>query len=381
MICIAMLSFFLSSIAIADEKKDLYDKGVAATNAGDVFAARDAFCRLWKTYSNYKDVNEQCQTYLSLVDRALNRYKVNYAEGMSALQYGDFFTAENKFRNVKRGDYAESAKEKLATIAKWKEQNVIVRSRRGQNPPSLLFGQSEIFLGLNQDGVLRQLSRAERHLKFDADKTSAIIASDKDDTPEGEIKFDRGEAIYVMQRTRPKTPEELALQLANATATIDQEPCNLRNKTGLESESKVSSLIIACGPYVVRLVTVRDSGNSGGSTELQVEIGSPDSQAAVGLRSTVLGTVFDSKGAPMPGVVVFLENRDTGFIKTATTGADGSYTISGVPPGGEYRITASKADGTQIGEPRQKVVVAEGSEREITPPLREPAPVLAHFPK
>jgi len=94
-------------------------------------------------------------------------------------------------------------------------------------------------------------------------------------------------------------------------------------------------------------------------------------------NATVLGTVFSKTGAPMPGVVVLLENKDTGFIKTSTTGSDGSFSISGVPPAAGYKITASTSDGTQIGEPRQGIEVNVGDEREILPPLREPIPVSA----
>src|SRR4051812_44099211 len=92
-------------------------------------------------------------------------------------------------------------------------------------------------------------------------------------------------------------------------------------------------------------------------------------------NATVLGTVFSKTGAAMPGVVVLLENKDTGFIKTSTTGADGSYSITGVPPAAGYKITASTSDGTQIGEPRQGIEVNVGDEREILPPLREPVAV------
>ena len=94
-------------------------------------------------------------------------------------------------------------------------------------------------------------------------------------------------------------------------------------------------------------------------------------------NATVLGTVFDQKGAPLPAVVVLLENKETGFIKTSTTAADGSYSITGVPPAAGYKITASRPDGTQIGEPREKIEVNVGDEREILPPLREPVPTVA----
>src|SRR4051812_18942783 len=94
-------------------------------------------------------------------------------------------------------------------------------------------------------------------------------------------------------------------------------------------------------------------------------------------NATVLGTVYDSKGAPKPGVVVLLENKDSGFIKTSTTQADGSYSITGVPPATGYTLTASTADGTQIGTAREKIEVNVGDEREILPPLRESVPVAA----
>src|SRR5947209_9035961 len=94
-------------------------------------------------------------------------------------------------------------------------------------------------------------------------------------------------------------------------------------------------------------------------------------------NATVSGSVFDSKGAPMGGVVVVLENKDSGFIKTSTTSGDGSYSISGVPPAVGYKITASQADGTQIGDPREKIDVNVGDDREILPLLSMPVPTVA----
>ena len=76
----------------------------------------------------------------------------------------------------------------------------------------------------------------------------------------------------------------------------------------------------------------------------------------------------------MPGVVVLLENKDTGFIKTSTTGADGSFMMTGVPAAVGYKITASASDGTQIGSPREHIDVVPGNEKEILPPLRESLP-------
>ena len=40
---------------------------------------------------------------------------------------------------------------------------------------------------------------------------------------------------------------------------------------------------------------------------------------------TILGVVTDSSGASIPNATVTLENVDTGYTRTATTGSDGSY--------------------------------------------------------
>src|ERR1700757_2195232 len=80
-------------------------------------------------------------------------------------------------------------------------------------------------------------------------------------------------------------------------------------------------------------------------------------------NATVLGTVFNKAGAPMPGVVVLLENKDTGFIKSANTSADGSYTITGVPPAAGYKISAATAQGDPIGNARENIEVNVGDER------------------
>jgi Carboxypeptidase regulatory-like domain/TonB dependent receptor len=53
----------------------------------------------------------------------------------------------------------------------------------------------------------------------------------------------------------------------------------------------------------------------------------------------ILGTVKDSSGASMPGVMVTLRNTDTNLTKTATTEPDGSYRFPELPVG-HYEIRA-----------------------------------------
>lgn len=99
--------------ALADQKDDLYKKGTDAVNNGDSVAAAAAFCAL---PADFKDSGAQCSQYKPLADKALFRYKQNYADGQQALQAGDFATAEIKFKNVKGGDFYSQAQKMLADI-------------------------------------------------------------------------------------------------------------------------------------------------------------------------------------------------------------------------------------------------------------------------
>src|SRR5262249_50972731 len=54
------------------------------------------------------------------------------------------------------------------------------------------------------------------------------------------------------------------------------------------------------------------------------------------------GTLTDPSGAAIPGVTVTLINLDTNQPRTATTGTDGNYKFSLLPPGA-YRIRFSAA--------------------------------------
>jgi hypothetical protein len=67
------------------------------------------------------------------------------------------------------------------------------------------------------------------------------------------------------------------------------------------------------------------------------------SAQALGGAGTVTGVVTDPNGAVVPGGTVKIENPVTGFTRTATTDADGSFRFGGVPPN-IYQLTVT-ADG------------------------------------
>jgi hypothetical protein len=56
--------------------------------------------------------------------------------------------------------------------------------------------------------------------------------------------------------------------------------------------------------------------------------------------SGLAGTVTDPSGAAIPGVTVTITNNDTGQSRTATTGADGQYRFTLLPPG-SYKVRFS----------------------------------------
>lgn len=59
-----------------------------------------------------------------------------------------------------------------------------------------------------------------------------------------------------------------------------------------------------------------------------------------GERTSVVGTVQDKNTKPIPGVEVIVVNSETGFSTTTKTKVDGSFEISGLPPG-RYKVVAA----------------------------------------
>src|SRR5688500_13841883 len=60
--------------------------------------------------------------------------------------------------------------------------------------------------------------------------------------------------------------------------------------------------------------------------------------AAQEFRATVRGQVLDSSKGALPGATVSMTNTDTNEVATATTNAEGNYTIPFLRPG-SYTLT------------------------------------------
>src|ERR1700692_1532247 len=62
------------------------------------------------------------------------------------------------------------------------------------------------------------------------------------------------------------------------------------------------------------------------------------------------GTVTDSSGAVVPNATVTISSRDTGQVRTATTGPDGVYKVSLLPPG-DYQVKFQAAGFRELEVP------------------------------
>src|SRR5688572_31346694 len=72
----------------------------------------------------------------------------------------------------------------------------------------------------------------------------------------------------------------------------------------------------------------------------------------------VTGVVRDSSGATVPGATVTVTNDQTGASQTAVSGADGAFSVTGLPAG-SYTIQVELRG---FGTSRATVTVAAGAE-------------------
>jgi hypothetical protein len=85
---------------------------------------------------------------------------------------------------------------------------------------------------------------------------------------------------------------------------------------------------------------------------------SPSLIAQTAGTGALTGTVTDSSGAVVPGATVTATSADTGQARTATTGADGVYTIGILQPG-NYRVKFEAAGFKGVEIPSATVTVTE----------------------
>ena len=65
----------------------------------------------------------------------------------------------------------------------------------------------------------------------------------------------------------------------------------------------------------------------------------PAGLAAAQTTATLSGSIVDSSGALLPGVLITVRQLTTGFTRTATTAADGRFVVAGISAG-PYELRA-----------------------------------------
>ena len=82
---------------------------------------------------------------------------------------------------------------------------------------------------------------------------------------------------------------------------------------------------------------------------------------AQGDRGTITGSVTDPSGAAIPGAAVRITNPTTGLVQNTTSGSDGNFTLSYLPPG-RYTVTVQK-DGFSTAETTNVAVEVSNTTR------------------
>ena len=78
------------------------------------------------------------------------------------------------------------------------------------------------------------------------------------------------------------------------------------------------------------------------------------------VNARLSGIVLDPDSAPVPVAKVTLSNPAAGLFREFTTGVDGQYTFSSIPPG-QYRLRVEKEGFTTYLQPNLVLAVAQSS--------------------
>ena len=92
------------------------------------------------------------------------------------------------------------------------------------------------------------------------------------------------------------------------------------------------------------------------------------------ITASISGDVRDAAGAPVSGAVIKARNEGTNQIVSATSGADGRYTLSGLRPA-PYTITTD-IGGTAVSE-RVTVEIGQSATLDLAPPVAAPEGQIA----
>jgi hypothetical protein len=107
------LALVLCLPAWAGKKDDDYKAAQAAAAAGQNEDAMKLFCAVAKEDPNYKDAKQNCDNIKTELLKEEGRNEGRYTDGVKAFDAGDYDQAEQKFRNIRSGQYLADAQNYL----------------------------------------------------------------------------------------------------------------------------------------------------------------------------------------------------------------------------------------------------------------------------
>lgn len=107
------LTFMLCLPAWASKKDDDYKAAQAAAAAGQNDEAMKLYCAVAKEDPGYKDAKQNCDNIKMELLKEEGRNEGRYSDGVKAFDAGDYDAAEQKFRNIRSGQYLADAQNYL----------------------------------------------------------------------------------------------------------------------------------------------------------------------------------------------------------------------------------------------------------------------------
>ena len=130
---VACLALAVSLPAWATKKDDDYKAAQAAAAAGQYDQAMKLYCSVAKEDPNYKDAKQNCDNIKMELLKEEGRNEGRYSDGVKAFDSGDLDQAEQKFRNIRSGQYYADAQNYLNVKIPQARKEAAARQQQQQN--------------------------------------------------------------------------------------------------------------------------------------------------------------------------------------------------------------------------------------------------------
>src|SRR5581483_6135396 len=127
------LALSLCLPAWASKKDDDYKAAQTAAAAGQNEEAMKLYCSVAKEDPGYKDAKQNCENIKTELLKEEGRNEGRYSDGVKAFDSGDYDQAEQKFRNIRSGQYLADAQNYLTVKIPQARKDAAARAAAAQN--------------------------------------------------------------------------------------------------------------------------------------------------------------------------------------------------------------------------------------------------------